>query len=65
MGINLVLLPGIVMPAAIRYQALLQYLDGVNVVVKDLEVYREPRPPSNFSISDEVEGFDASRARQT
>jgi pimeloyl-ACP methyl ester carboxylesterase len=55
--INLVLLPGIVMPAAIRYQALLQHLEGENAVVKDLEIYREAQPPSNFSIADEVEGL--------
>ena len=57
MVIDLVLLPGIVMPAAIRYRDLLQHLDDVNAVVKDLEVYREPQPPRNFSIADEVEGL--------
>jgi pimeloyl-ACP methyl ester carboxylesterase len=55
--INLVLLPGIVAPAAIRYRDLLQHLDGVNAVVKDLEIYREAQPPSNHSIADEVEGL--------
>jgi pimeloyl-ACP methyl ester carboxylesterase len=55
--INLVLLPGIVAPAAIRYHDLLQHLDGVNAVVKDLEIYREPQPRSNHSIADEVEGL--------
>ena len=57
MVIDLILLPGIVMPAAIRYRDLLQHLDDVNAVVKDLEVYREPQPPRNFSIADEVEGL--------
>ena len=38
MVIDLILLPGIVMPAAIRYRDLLQHLDDVNAVVKDLEV---------------------------
>lgn len=57
MVIDLVLLPGIVMPAAIRYRDLLQHLDDVNTVVKDLEVYREPQPPRNHSIADEVEGL--------
>lgn len=57
MAINLVLLPGIVLPAALRYDGLLQRLAGVNAVVKDLEVYRHPEPPSDFSIADEVDGL--------
>jgi len=56
-AIDLILLPGIVAPAAIRYRDLLQHLVGVNAVVKDLEIYREPKPPSNFSIAHEVEGL--------
>jgi pimeloyl-ACP methyl ester carboxylesterase len=54
---DLVLLPGIVMPAAIRYRDLLRHLEGVNAVVKDLEVYRGPQPPGDFSIADEVQGL--------
>jgi len=55
--IRLILLPGIVAPAAIRYHDLLQHLDGLSAMVKDLEVYREPQPPSNYSITHEVEGL--------
>jgi pimeloyl-ACP methyl ester carboxylesterase len=55
--IDLVLLPGIVMPASIRYHDLVQHLGGVNAVVKDLEVYREPQPPGDFSIASEVAGL--------
>src|SRR5437867_2142457 len=61
--INLVLLPGIVAPAAIRYHDLLQQLGDVNAIVKDLEIYVEPQPPSTFSIADEVEGL-ARAARE-
>jgi pimeloyl-ACP methyl ester carboxylesterase len=56
-AIELVLLPGIVAPAAIRYHDLLRHLVGVNTVVKDLEVYRGPEPPGDFAIADEVEGL--------
>jgi pimeloyl-ACP methyl ester carboxylesterase len=57
MAIDLILLPGIVLPAALRYRDLLQHLEGVNTVIKDLEVYREAPPPADYSIAQEVEGL--------
>jgi len=60
--IDLVLLPGIVLPAAIRYRDLLEHLDGVNTVVKELEIYREPQPSNTHSIADEVEGLARAAA---
>jgi pimeloyl-ACP methyl ester carboxylesterase len=56
-GQGFVLLPGIVAPAAIRYHDLLQHLGDVKVLVKDLEIYRDPQPPGDFSIATEVEGL--------
>jgi pimeloyl-ACP methyl ester carboxylesterase len=49
-------LPGIIAPAAIRYEALLTRLTDVDPVVKDLEVYGSDAPPADYSISMEVEG---------
>lgn len=53
---NVIFLPGIIAPAAQRYERLLHHLDGVNALVKDLEVYREDVPPNGYSIATEVEG---------
>lgn len=49
-------LPGIIAPAARRYEPLLKHLVGVNAVVKDLEVYRGDAPPTDFSIATEMDG---------
>jgi len=52
-----VFLPGIIMPAAIRYEPLLRALgDGVRAVTKELEVYTADAPPAGHSIPMEVEG---------
>jgi pimeloyl-ACP methyl ester carboxylesterase len=54
---QLVLLPGILMPAALRYGPLLAALgDGVQALPKDLEVYAGLEPPHDYSIGTEVEG---------
>jgi pimeloyl-ACP methyl ester carboxylesterase len=51
-------LPGIIMPAADRYSALIKELgDSVDATAKDLEVYRLPDPPSDYSIETEVAGI--------
>ncbi|MPZ50112.1 MAG: alpha/beta fold hydrolase [Dehalococcoidia bacterium] len=44
------------MPAALRYAPLLRELDGIQPVVKDLEVYSQDAPPPDYSIDHEVEG---------
>jgi len=51
------LLPGILMPAALRYQALIAELDGVRALPKELEVYSGPAPPENYSIETEILGL--------
>jgi pimeloyl-ACP methyl ester carboxylesterase len=53
-----ILLPGIIMPAADRYSALIKELGAdVNATTKDLEVYRLPEPPSGYSIETEIAGI--------
>ena len=54
-----IFLPGILMPAALRYVRLLKVLgDDVDPVLKELEVYRDPTvPPPGYSLEVEVEGI--------
>ena len=56
--IRLILLPGIIMPAALRYQPLLRELaEGVRALPKELEVFAGPSPPTEYSIEMEIEGL--------
>jgi pimeloyl-ACP methyl ester carboxylesterase len=51
-------LPGIIMPAPLRYAALLGELgDSVHALTKELEVYAGPSPPEGYSIEDEIESI--------
>lgn len=53
-----IFLPGILMPAALRYEPLLEVLGDVDAVTKDLEVYRGSSvPPSGYSLEVELEGI--------
>ena len=52
---DVVFLPGIILPAAIRYEPLLHALVDVNPLVKELEVYRDDAPPDGYSIATEVD----------
>jgi len=57
-GHRVVLLPGGVLPAEPAYAALLEVLGGrVDAVAKDLEVYSEDRPPTDYSLDMEVDGI--------
>jgi pimeloyl-ACP methyl ester carboxylesterase len=57
-GDPVILLPGIIMPAADRYAALINELGGhVKTIAKDLEVYRLSRPPAGYSIETEIAGI--------
>jgi pimeloyl-ACP methyl ester carboxylesterase len=49
-----ILLPGIIAPAAIRYSPLVERLGDVDVVVRDLAVYDDDEPPVGFSIDTEL-----------
>jgi len=53
---DVVFLPGIIAPAAQRYEPLLRHLADVNTVLKDLEVYRDDAPPAGYSIATEIDG---------
>jgi pimeloyl-ACP methyl ester carboxylesterase len=56
-AVRVVLLPGAVMPADLAYGALVGELgDEVEVVAKDLELYREEAPPPDYSLDAEVQG---------
>jgi pimeloyl-ACP methyl ester carboxylesterase len=56
--VPVIFLPGIIMPAALRYAPLLRELgDSVDAVTKELEVYASDTPPEHFTIEDEVEGI--------
>ncbi len=55
--IDVVLMPGIILPVALRYAPLLRALgSGVRAVAKELEVYAADAPPAGYSIRREVEG---------
>jgi pimeloyl-ACP methyl ester carboxylesterase len=54
---DVVLLPGIVAPAEVRYAPLLEELGGVHAVLKDLEVYATDAPPLDYSVATEVAGI--------
>jgi len=48
--IPLILVPGVIAPAQIRYEALLEALgSAVNAVAKDLEAYAGPSIPDEYS----------------
>lgn len=53
-----IFLPGIVMPAHLRYVALLKELGNPpNAVAKELEVYAQTPPPPDYRIEHEIEGI--------
>jgi pimeloyl-ACP methyl ester carboxylesterase len=54
---QVMLLPGSVLPAELAYRELVNVL-GVDVetICKDLEVYREDSPPSDYSLDTEIAG---------
>jgi len=57
--VPVVFLPGILMPVAVRYRALLDALGGdVRPVLKELEVYGGPSvPPPDYSLQAELDGI--------
>jgi pimeloyl-ACP methyl ester carboxylesterase len=55
-----VLLPGILMPAAVRYGPLVEALGpGVRALPKDLEVYATDAPPPGYGVTTELDGLTA------
>jgi pimeloyl-ACP methyl ester carboxylesterase len=54
-----VLLPGVVTPAAISYAALAQEIkDEASFILKDLELYSGDSPPPGYSLDLEIEGIE-------
>jgi hypothetical protein len=53
----LVLLPGILQPAQLRYAPLLRELDARPAWPKELEVYAGPQPPADYGVDTEVAGL--------
>jgi pimeloyl-ACP methyl ester carboxylesterase len=52
-----ILLPGVVLPVALAYGALLEALgDEVEAVAKELELYDGEEPPPGYGLDDEVDG---------
>ncbi|MHB8612313.1 MAG: alpha/beta fold hydrolase [Candidatus Dormibacteraceae bacterium] len=56
MTVDVIALPGGIMPAALRYGALASALgDAVKLHLKDLEVYAQEQPPAGYSVAMEVD----------
>ena len=54
---DVVLLPGIVLPAEPAYSALIEVLgDRVDAVAKDLELYVTDEPPMGYGLALEIDG---------
>lgn len=50
-------LPGILIPAALRYGALLKHLDGVDCRPRDLALYDRVEAPATYSLDTEVQAL--------
>jgi pimeloyl-ACP methyl ester carboxylesterase len=55
---DVLLLPGIIFPAAVQYASLLAELPSVHAVPKDLELYRDMVPPTDYAIATEIDGVN-------
>jgi pimeloyl-ACP methyl ester carboxylesterase len=60
---EVIFLPGIIAPAAVRYAPLLEQLAGVRTIPKDLEVYSGDEPPPGYAIETEIAGIAACADR--
>ena len=59
MKAQVICIPGSVAPAAQRYKPLIDGAgDAADFYLKDLEVYREPKPPAGYSIEQELAAVD-------
>lgn len=56
--VQVLLLPGVVLPASVAYPALIEALgDDVEAVAKELELYATDRPPPGYGLDHEVAGI--------
>ena len=53
-----IFLPGIIAPAEVRYNALIQHLPGIRSLIHALAVYDHGKPPEGYSISTELDALD-------
>jgi pimeloyl-ACP methyl ester carboxylesterase len=53
-----ILLPGIIAPAAVRYGPLAERLPDVNAVLRDLAVYEEDEVPDDYAMTTELDALD-------
>jgi pimeloyl-ACP methyl ester carboxylesterase len=60
---NVLLLPGIVAPASVRYAPLLQHLKDVDARTCELAVYAGDAPPANYSLDMEIASIAAHADR--
>ncbi|HEY3085738.1 MAG TPA: alpha/beta hydrolase [Candidatus Dormibacteraeota bacterium] len=59
MKLQVICVPGSVAPAAQRYKPLIEAVgDAADLHLKDLEVYRETKPPTDYSIEEELDAID-------
>lgn len=55
--VRVIMLPGSVLPASLAYGALIAALGpGVDVIAKELELYRDDSPPPGWGLDSEIEG---------
>lgn len=55
-----VLLPGIIAPVAVRYGPLVEHLGGTTLELRELAVYATDAPPSEYTITTELDALDAA-----
>jgi pimeloyl-ACP methyl ester carboxylesterase len=55
---GVILLPGIIAPAAVRYEALISNIPHVRWLLRDLAVYDDVKPPEGYSILTELDAVD-------
>ena len=60
---DVILLPGIIAPAARRFRLLLEERGGVDAILKDLEVYAGDEPAPDYAIETEIAGIAAAAER--
>lgn len=55
---TVILLPGIIAPAEVRYGALIEHLRPVSTLTQELAVYDGDAPPEGYSMSVELDSLD-------
>lgn len=53
-----IFMPGIIAPAAVRYDALIRHLPRIRSLIHDLAVYDHEEPPEGYSMTAELDALD-------